>query len=297
MFQIISGMGSTRALFQSASGYTAPLWERLAGLGSIILMLLALPFGLPKIWRSYRRNPIAILLTVAGLAYFAVLGLRFSPAAWETGNRASEFLYIGLAFVMAIAVQQLWDRKPWPWLGRAVVLGSLAIILMGGVISGWAPKLRLSEPLQVNVGNVVIQPQGFAAANWMRTALGPGNLVATDESNARLLLAYGGQLTLAGKYPDVKDLLGTVDFPNWEVELLREWGIQYVAVDRRLISSDNMAGYYFYRTSTGLLPSSDLLAPEVYGKFDKPQTISRLFDSGNIVIYDVGAISNAKTVR
>lgn len=104
-------------------------------------------------------------------------------------------------------------------------------------------------------------------------------------------------MTLAGKYPDVKDLLGTVDFPDWQVELLRKWDIQYVAVDRRLISSDSMAGYYFDRTSTGRLPSTDLLAPEVYGKFDKPQTISRLFDSGNIVIYDVGAISNAKTVH
>ncbi len=297
ILQIISGVGSTRELFQSTSGYVAPLWERLAGIGSVILTLLALPLGLRKIWQNFRKNPIAMMLAGAGLAYFAILGLRFSPDAWETGNRASEFLYIGLAFVMAFAVQQLWDRKHRPWLGRAVVLGSLAIILMGGVISGWAPKLRLSGPLQVNVGNVVIRPQGFAAANWMRATLGPGNLVATDESNARLMLAYGGQMTLAGKYPDVKDLLGTVDFPDWQVELLRKWDIQYVAVDRRLISSDSMAGYYFDRTSTGRLPSTDLLAPEVYGKFDKPQTISRLFDSGNIVIYDVGAISNAKTVH
>jgi hypothetical protein len=256
-----------------------------------------LPFGLPKIWQNFRRNPLAILLTLAGLAYFAMLGLRFSPEAWETGNRASEFLYIGLAFVMAFAVQQLWNRKSKPWIGRAVVLGSLAIIMMGGVISGWAPKLRLSRPIQVNAGNVVIQPQGFAAAHWMRSFLGPGNRVATDESNARLMLAYGGQLALAGKYPDVKDLLGMVDFPDWQVTLLRKWDIQYIAVDRRLISSDNMAGYYFDRTSTGQLPSTDLLAPEVYGKFDKPQTISRLFDSGNIVIYDVGAIINAKTVH
>jgi hypothetical protein len=296
IIQILSGAGATRELFQSASGYSAPLWERFAGIGSVVLMVLALPFGLAKIWQNFRRNPIAILLAGAGLTYFLMLGLRFSPAAWETGNRASEFLYIGLSFVMALAVLQLWDRKRRPWLGRGVVLGSFAIILMGGVISGWAPKLRLSQPVQFNVGNVVIRPQGFAAAYWMRAALGPGNWVATDESNGRLMLAYGGQLALAGKHPDVKDLLGTVDFPNWQMELLRQWDIQYIVLDRRLISADNMAGYYFDRTSTGRLTSADLLPPGVYGKFDQVQTVSRLFDSGNIVIYDVGAISNAKTV-
>ena len=297
IFQIIGGQEGTRELFQSTSGYAAPLWERLAGIGSIVLMLLALPFGLRKIWQHHRSNPIAMMLTGIGLAYFAMLGLRLSSDAWETGNRASEFLFIGLAFVLAFAVQELWDRPRMPWLGRAVVLGSLTIIFMGGVIAGWRPTLRLSGPLQVNIGNVVIQPQGFAAAHWMRAALGSGNQVATDESNARLMLAYGGQLTLAGRRPDIKDLLGMADFPDWQVELMREWNIQYIAVDRRLISSDNMAGYYFDRTSTGLLPSTDLFAPEVYGKFDKLQAISRLFDSGNIVIYDVRAISNATTVK
>jgi hypothetical protein len=297
IFQIIGGVASTRELFQSSTGYAAPLWERIVGIGSVLLMLSAMPFGLRKIWQNFRANLIALLLTGAGLAYFAMLGLRLSPEAWETSNRASEFLFIGLVFVIAFTVQDLWNHQPKPWLGRTVVLGSLAIILMGGVIAGWTPTLRLSRPIQVNVGNVVIKPQGYAAADWMRATLGPGNRVATDESNARLMLAYGGQLTMSGKYPDVQDMLATVDFPNWQVELLREWDIQYIAVDRRLISSDNMAGYYFDRTSTGQLPGTALLAPNVYSKFDKPQAISRLFDSGNIVIYGVGAISNAPTVK
>ena len=58
-----------------------------------------------------------------------------------------------------------------------------------------------------------------------------------------------------------------------------------------------MAGYYFDRTPAGSLSSTDLFDPEAYGKFDKPQEISRLFDSGNIVIYDVGAISHATTIK
>ena len=93
------------------------------------------------------------------------------------------------------------------------------------------------------------------------------------------------------------DLLRMAEFPNWQVEMIQEWGLQYAVMDRRLVSSDNMAGYYFDRTSTGQLPSTALLAPEVYGKFDRPPEISRLFDSGNIVIYDLGAIRDAKTIQ
>jgi hypothetical protein len=297
VFQIMGGDASTRELFQSAGGYVAPVWERLVGIGSIVVMLLAMPFGLRKIWQNFRSNMIALMLTGAALAYFAVLGLRLSPAAWETGNRASEFLFIGLAFVLGFAVQELWDRQRAPRLSRAIVLGGIALIFVGGIIAGWSPTLRLSQPLRVNVENVVIEPQGFAAARWLRTTLGPGNQVATDESNARLMLAYGEQLPLAGRYPDIKDVLGTSDFPDWQVGLLGDWSIQYIAVDRRLISSNNMTGYYFDQTSTNTLPGTDLLDPEVFGKFDKPTAISRLFDSGNIVIYDVGAISHATTIK
>jgi hypothetical protein len=260
-------------------------------------MLLAMPFGLRQIWLRFRRQPIALMLTGAALAYFAVLGLRLSPAAWETGNRASEFLFIGLAFVLALAVLELWNRQHAPWLGRVAVLGSIAIIFMGGIIAGWTPTLRLSQPLQVNVGEAVIEPQGFAAANWMRAALGPGHQIATDESNARLMLAYGGQLTLTGGYPDIKDLLGMTDFPDWQVELMREWAIQYVVYDRRFMSWNNMAGYYFDQTPAGSLPSTALFDPAAYGKFDQQTEISRLFDSGNIVIYDVRAISHATTTK
>lgn len=297
MLQIVTGAESARALFQSTSGYVAPVWERLVGIGSVVVMLLAMPFGLRQIGLRFRHHPVALMLTGAALAYFAVLGLRLSPAAWETGNRASEFLFIGLAFVLAFAVIELWNRPHAPWLGRVAVLGSVAIVFMGGIIAGWTPTLRLSQPLQMNAGETVIQPQGFAAANWMRTALGPGHHVATDESNARLMLAYGGQLPLTGGYPDIKDLLGMADFPDWQVELLREWDIQYVAYDRRLISWNNMAGYYFDHTPAGSLPSTALFDPAAYGKFDQQNAISRLFDSGHIVIYDVRAISHATTIK
>ncbi len=293
MIQIILGEASTRQLFQSSGGYVAPLWERLTGIGSVLLMLLGLPLGLRSIWQRLRAHPIALASAGAALAYFAMLGLRLSQEAWETGNRSSEFLFIGLAFVLALTVLELWSARRAPWLGRAIAVGSVAVIFVGGVIAGWSPSVRLARPLQVVVGDVTIEPQGFAAANWMKSVLGPGHQVATDQSNARLLLAYGQQTPLTGAHPDVKDLLGMADFPDWQVQEMQENDIRYIEVDRRSISWDNMEGYYFDETGGGPIAPVDLLDPKVYGKFDRLQNVNRIYDSGNIVIYDAQAIIHA----
>jgi hypothetical protein len=58
-----------------------------------------------------------------------------------------------------------------------------------------------------------------------------------------------------------------------------------------------MTGYYFDRTPAGALPGTALFDPVAYGKFDQQTAISRLFDSGHIVIYDVRAISHATTTK
>jgi hypothetical protein len=297
IIQTIAGEANTRQLFQSTTGYVAPLWERLMGISAILLMLLGVPFGLRRIWQHFRGHPITMVLAGAALLYFAMLGLRFVPAAWETGNRASEFLFIGLSFVLACAVMELWNLRHAPWLSRIIILCSVAIIFMGGVIAGWPPLLRLSKTVQVTVDNVMIEPQGYAAAGWMRATLGKNNRVATDDSNARLMLTYGEQIPFTGRNPDIKDLLGTPDIPAWEVELMQDNQIQYIAFDRRLISWDNMEGYYFDETGGSPIADTALIDPEVYGKFDKPTNVNRIFDSGNIVIYDVKAMSDVTSSK
>jgi hypothetical protein len=297
IFEIVSGEGSARQLFQSTTGYVAPLWERLAGIGSIVLMLLGLPLGLRSIWQRFRDNPIVLILTGAALAFFAMLGLRLSPAAWETGNRASEFLFIGLAFVLALTIVEVWDAPRAPRLQQMAVMGSVAVIFVGGVIAGWSPTLRLGRPLQVTNGHVTIKPQGFTAANWMRTIIGPGYTVGTDQSNARLLLVYGKQNPLTGGYPDIRDLLGMPEFPAWQTELMQEYDIRYLLVDRRAISWNNMEGYYFDETGGGPIAPARLRDPEVYEKFDQLPQFDRIYDSGNIVIYDAEEILHATPAR
>jgi hypothetical protein len=285
MFSLIQTMGGEatgRVLFQSTTGSVSPVWERLVGIAAVLLCLVGLPFGLRQVWRRHLQHPLMLLLTGAALAYFALLGLRFVPAAWEIGNRSSEFVFIGLALVLAVA------RFP-RWLPRVLLNAAILIILAGGVIAGWSSQLRTAQVYQVVVGQQVLQPAGLTAAEWVRAHLGPGNNFAADESNGRFLMAYGDQYALAGREQSLKSIFESDSLQDWQLGVLRKSQIAYMAVDRRVVSSDNMAGYFFDRGQSWPLADDELLPPQNYGKFDQQPLVSRLYDSGDLVIYDVRA--------
>ena len=101
----VLGHSSGRGLFGggSAGQPVAPVWQRLAALGSVGLIVLALPFGLVEARRRYLRQPVVVMLAAAAVIYVAVLPMRLVPAAWETSNRSSEFLFLGVALVLALS--------------------------------------------------------------------------------------------------------------------------------------------------------------------------------------------------
>jgi hypothetical protein len=297
IMQLIAREETGRELFRSSSGELAPLWERLTGIGSVLLILLGMPFGLLLIWWRHRSNPFALVLAGAALAYFATLVMRLTGAGWETANRASEFLFVGISFVLALGIVEFWMPHRAGWLGRVVFMGYVAVIFLGGIIAGWGPNLRLAHPYLVAVGAGVIEPQGVSAAKWTRSFLGSDNRLATDESNARLMLAYGEQYPYTGRKYGIQDMFFSTQVGQSEQYILQVTGIRYVVVDRRRISWNNMLGYFFDRTGDAMIPSKDLIDPDAYRKFDGQKNVSRVFDSGNIVIYDVGVLSGVSPIR
>ena len=96
----------------------APLLERVTGLGAVLLCLLGLPFGLYQVWRRYSRSAVVVLMALAAVGYFAMLGFRLTGAGWETANRASTYLFLGLALVLSMAAVQLWLAKVPGRIGR-----------------------------------------------------------------------------------------------------------------------------------------------------------------------------------
>ncbi len=54
VFQLIAGDEGSRELFSSSTGVAAPAWEQVIAYGSVLVMVLALPVGLPIIRRRWR---------------------------------------------------------------------------------------------------------------------------------------------------------------------------------------------------------------------------------------------------
>ncbi len=289
--QMIGGEQTSRQLFVSTSGYVAPLWERVTGLGAVLLCLGGLPFGLYQIWRRYSRSAVAVLLASAAVVYFLMLGFRLTGAGWETANRASTYLFLGLALVLSMAAVQVWLARFPGRPGRLVVVVFAGIIFTGGVIAGWPAQQRLALPYMVDVGGQTIQPEGEAAADWVRDELPPG-VFGADEANGRLLLARTQRFVYAGRYPFVRDIVSKPEFDQWQLQAMHDYQMKYVVVDRRQSSWDNMIGYFFLPKPRDSERTAAWLDPEQYQKYDQQAEVDRLFDSGNIVIYGIGALSH-----
>jgi hypothetical protein len=290
VFRLIAAEETGRALFVSTSGYVAPVWERVIGLGSIAIIVVVLPFGLWAIWRQYRQNSLVLVMSAMALTYLGMLGLRLVPAAWETSNRSAEFLYVGLSLVIAAGVTEIWTLTQAAKIGPIIVTIGLTWMFFGGIVAGWPENLRLARIDQVRVGDQILVSQEAAASSWMLGHVGPGKIVAADDSNSRLLLTTANEQALTGYAYNIDNVLGAPTFQANQIQILRKFQVEYALVDRRRISGDNMLGYFFVPKKpvagwdVGLFDLDRLI------KFDLAPGAERIFDSGDIAIYDVKAL-------
>jgi hypothetical protein len=281
IFNTVGGEAPPRGLFSSGGNIIpTPGYARALALLAVAVLTVALPFGLVRIGRAYRRSPFAIVFGVAAIGFFVSLALRLAPAAWETGNRASEFFFIGLAFTVAVAAFELRRPRRGARFVRPAVTGLLALILFGGAVSGWPWDMQLAQPLVVAAKGGTIRSQPLAMAEWARREVAGGSFAA-QTADANLLLDPAGKKVYSGPSPDVEDILKNPDLPSWQVPLLRENGIEYVVVDRREISSDGIRGYFFSRDDE----EPQLYPAGVVEKFERLPQFSRVYSNGLITVF------------
>lgn len=289
VLRLITGESSGRRLFVSGSGYVTPLWERTIGFASVIFILASLPFGLWQIWQSYRRKNVVLALGVGALAYPLSLAFGLTSTGSQLAHRIWPFLYVAIAFVLAVGVTNfllLRSRHPVTLLSFVVWA---TVIFTGGLISGWATWERLPGPYIVGSDTRSIEPQGVAAAAWAYTHLGSRNRIAVDRTNRFLMGSYGTQNPLlSGAFP----VFFSPTFAWDDQALFRREGIQYVVFDRRLSRELPEKGVYIERAEPGVFNHKTPLDPQIFVKYDGLPNVGRLFDSGEILIYDVEALSD-----
>lgn len=294
VLNLMAGEGSDRELFKSSSGIPTPILEKLIGLGGPGLIMLCLPFGLLQFWLKYRRCVIAWAMAFAALSYPGTLLLRLTGAGWEISARSSVFVYIPVAFILALALEYTWLPRRINWIRPVLSAPYIAVFFCSGIIGGWSPWARMPWPYEVGADTRSIEPQGLAAAEWASNHLPPDSRIAADRINTTLWGTYGEQrmvTNLIDKVVISGIFLANYIGPN-EREAVREGEIQYIVVDMRISTSLPFDGHYYEAWEKLVVSYTHPISPAALEKFDYMDHVNRLFDSGDIRLYDIGVLAN-----
>jgi hypothetical protein len=292
--QVLSGEVPSRQLFRDYAGHMPPFWERAIAYAGAGVVLLGIPIGLWRIWKRYRSNTLLVALATVALAYPLPLGLRFLVYGNEIGNRTTGHMFFAVSLVFAIAV--ITAARVLPSAARLVfITGIIAVVFVSGVSTGWAHWSRLSGPYLVAADTRSVESQSIQVAVWARDELGAGNRFATDRTNRQRLASQGEQDPVsftAGDTVDTSSVFFSREFGPIEIEALRVGGIEYLVVDRRLASGLPMVGFYFEPGEDNAYRHQTPVAPDALAKFDGVQGVNRIFETKDIVVYDVRAVTN-----
>lgn len=293
---ILTGTSSTRQFFVDYSGQAAPLWERYMALASVALITLCLPLGLLCLWQRYRYSALAWTFGIASLFYPASQVFRFTNLGSAITDRAAAFLFIPIACILAIFIAQFWPTRQLSKKQTALITVAVSVVFLGGAVLGSGPPWELLPgPYLVAADARSIEPEGIQAAFWAGSYLGPDNRIGTDRINALLMNAFGNQFivnSLADNI-NVTPVFFSPSLGPIEVSILQHAGVQYLVVDRRLSTGLPALGFYFEPDEPGAFQHTNRISLLALTKFNTVPQIDRVFDSGDLVIYDVGGLTNA----
>jgi hypothetical protein len=270
----------------SAPPAAGPLGGQLLSAGATVVMAALLPAGWWHAWRHHRFDPWTVAMAAGSVSWFALIPVRLLAAyGSELAGRGATFASIPAAYVVTLALAHHTRALRTRWLRRAAVAAPLlaaCVLVFNGLANGWPPYWeRLPGPHQVAGFERSVGPEEIAAARWALASLGPGRGFAADWGNYQVLGSYGNQDMATGiGYLYTSPALGGRD--AWRA---LDHGVRYVVADRRLSQAVPEQGPYFPGArpwaSPHPLPAADL------AKFAHTIGVSRLYDSGNIVIYDL----------
>lgn len=285
---ILLGEGG-RQLFRS-SLYSAPVWEQIFGYLSVMLILIGLFLGWIQIWKR-STNFLVLALGLGALAYPLSLVFRLTSWGVEAASRTSGYLFVSVAFTLSI---ELWslrasrsgDQK-FQWIATCL----LTLIFTGGVILGFPTWARMPGPYLVSADMRTIEQQSIMAATWSKEYLGPANRYYADRVNRLLMATIGDQFPVTGFTTPVNArLMFSETLGREEKDIIKRSRIDYLLVDRRLSLGPPMAGVYFGDGESRVTDRKSSISATALAKFDSLDSIDRIFDSGDIQIYDVGKI-------
>jgi hypothetical protein len=281
---------SVRSLFagqtSGPSASVGPLGNRVLAAAAALVVSALLPVGWWQIWRRHRRQPWTVALAIISASWYVIVAVRFTVTdGSQLAGRAATFTFVPAAYVAALALGHLASTamRRQARIVSAAVLVVVLLLLSDGLVNGWPPYWeRLPGPHQVGGFERSVGPDEIAAARWTLSALGPGNRFATDLGSFPVLGSYGDQNPIH----NIAYLYTSPTYTPADALQAQLQGLRYVWVDLRLSQSLPVSGQYFLADPNAghhkhPLPAADL------EKFNNIPGIERIYDSGNIIVYEL----------
>jgi hypothetical protein len=268
------------------------IWEYLSTFLLVVLVLVAAW----QAWRARARdsNALSLGLALGALSIFIVLVVRVASGdGSELAGRAMSFALIPISIVCAAVIIDRVRQKPDgpkhgdPRLVNVVlaVIGTavLVVLAVGGIAGGWPSYYaRLPGPYRVSAYERSVDEHNLDAAAWAAAKLPRGGGVASDDFTESMFSSLGNQ----AYQRNLADLFLTTTYTPGDRTLVKNKRITYVVADRRITEQLPAAGYYF-SPDPHQGNYKKPLAPASIDKFNSVPGVSRVFDDGTIVIYDL----------
>jgi hypothetical protein len=299
----LHGFGRQSVAITSSSVPAQPFGMRAITLLAVLLTALGLATGffrslalaapgsertgwraIGEILRRRWRDSRIVFLTVLAFGFPLSVAFRLSIGGWEIGNRMGTFAFFGVGLVVAVGIVHYWQHSlPEGWRRIAPAL-ALSIIVLGGVTSSSLDPIK--GPYKVGADEQSIEPMGIETALWTKNWLGAGNRFTSDRINRLLLAGYGRQdvRVAVADGVDAGRVFRAEKLDSDEYWALAKGQIDFLLVDLRLSTALPVLGFYFEPWE---LKSTRPLSATALLKFDRVNGITRIYDNGFIVIYDV----------
>ena len=263
-----------------------PLTDRVLSEITVLAVSVLLPIGWWQVWRRHRRQPWAVAMAIGSAGWYATVAIRLLAAdSSELAGRSATFVFVPAAYIAALGVRRLAGAAVRRH-ARTMSAAALVVVLMlmfNGLANGWPPYWeRLPGAYQVAGSERSVEPEVVTAAGWTLAELGAGHRFATDIGSYPVLGSYGDQNPVR----DVAYLYSSPRYTEADASRSSQQALRYVWVDRRLSTSLPASGQYF-PVDPGAGTYKRPLSPADLGKFNHVPGVDRVYDSGNIVIYEL----------
>jgi hypothetical protein len=290
LFKVLLQEETGRKLFTASNGSMLAIWERVLIYGTALFILVSLIIGAITIWREYRNRTTYLFLAVVGLFYPVTQMLRFSEKGPELASRVGPFMFLGIAFVTAIAITEVFHLNitSHAWLRRAGVTLVILVMFWGNFLVSFSRWGLMPGPYLASADTRSVDAQSMNTIDWVESYLGPDSRIAADRINGLLLVAYGHVYQVTGSWNNINvpGVFLDTPFTKAEYNTLCEGDIEYIVVDNRFTSHTPMLGFY-YEAGESHNGYQQPLEQAVLDKFKAREEFSLIYDDGVIFIYQV----------